>query len=152
QLKRFERMIEVDRKLAAVLAGKEIPASQWEALDLAAMSVYREQYRSAARFYTEALEKDPRLRDDPLFGYRPRAACAAVMAATGQGKDAAGLKEQERAALRRQALDWLRADLKAQAALQQKNRENGPIIQLNLRAWQADPKLASVRDDGALAT
>jgi hypothetical protein len=39
------------------------------------------------------------------------AACAAALAGCGNGKDTAKLSGDERAAFRKQALDWLRADL-----------------------------------------
>ena len=56
------------------------------------------------------------------------------------------------ARLRRQALDWLRADLAAYAALAEKDdrsaRRAGPAA---LAHWQQDADLAAVRDDKALA-
>jgi hypothetical protein len=45
--------------------------------------------------------------------HRYNAACAAALAACGQGKDSAKRDAQERARLRRQALDWLREGLEA---------------------------------------
>jgi hypothetical protein len=41
--------------------------------------------------------------------YRYNAACCAALAAGGQGKDADKLDDKERARLREQACDWLRA-------------------------------------------
>src|SRR5262249_23212189 len=43
------------------------------------------------------------------------AATAAARAAAGQDRDAGGLKDAQKASLRKQALDWLKADLAARA-------------------------------------
>ena len=42
---------------------------------------------------------------------RYNAACAAALAGSGRGHDTGKLKDDELARLRKQALDWLRADL-----------------------------------------
>ena len=72
------------------------------------------------------------------------------MAAAGQGEDAAKLDETEKARLRRQALDWLRADLAART-----NNESGPPPTATkcrpLKHSQKDGDLAGIRDAAALA-
>ncbi len=73
------------------------------------------------------------------------------MAAAGQGQDAAKLDDKERARLRRQALDWLRADL----VLWSKQVENAKpnalaVARQTLRHWQEDTDLTSLRDTTAL--
>jgi hypothetical protein len=70
-----------------------------------------------------------------------------VLAATGQVADATTVDSTEGTHLRRQALDWLRADL----ALLAKATDRA-LVQRTLRQWQQDPYLASVRDPEALAT
>jgi tetratricopeptide (TPR) repeat protein len=72
---------------------------------------------------------------------------AAARAAAGQGAEKARLGEPERASLRRQALDWLRACLELTARL----RNDGTVVNQSLTTWQTDPALASVRDPAALA-
>jgi hypothetical protein len=66
--------------------------------------------------------------------------------------DDAKPNDKERAGLRRQALDWLRADL----ALWGKQRGPGApqtpaAVLKTLRHWQQDTDLAGVRDPAALA-
>src|SRR5262249_31608306 len=57
------------------------------------------------------LQADPKLGDDRQAQHRYHAARAAALAASGQGKDMPSLDDAARAKLRRQALDWLKAEL-----------------------------------------
>jgi hypothetical protein len=67
-----------------------------------------------------------------------------VLAGRGSGEMAANL--------RRQALEWLRAQLARQArALEGGTPQDRARLQEVLRGWQAIPDLAGVRDAGALA-
>jgi hypothetical protein len=56
------------------------------------------------------------------------AARAAALASCGRGRDAAGLNEASRAAFRRQALDWLRAELDARRLLEKDRPASLPGI------------------------
>lgn len=79
---------------------------------------------------------------------RYNAACAAALAACGQGEDAASLDDAERARLRRQALDWLRADLAARGQVLAKEPDKGrAAVRETLLHWQQDANLAGVRGD-----
>ena len=103
---------------------------------------------TAARFYAEAFAAKPKLADVLEVSNRYNAACAAALAGCGQGQDAAALDDAERARLRRQALDWLRADLAAWGQLLQKQPEQAPArVQQTLRDWQQDQDFAGVRGD-----
>jgi hypothetical protein len=75
---------------------------------------------------------------------RYQSACLAVRAAAGKGDD--------KAKLRAQTLDWLRADLEL-AAKQFQTGKAEPVLRLvqQLPRWQTEPNLASVRDANALA-
>ena len=77
-----------------------------------------------------------------LVLYRYEAACANVQSAAGQGSEDARRGEPERAGKRRQALDWLRANLELTAKL----RNDGEVLGWSLATWLSDPALASVRD------
>jgi hypothetical protein len=94
----------------------------------------------------------PELADNRLAILRDSAAGIAARAAAGEGEDAAKLDAKQRAGLRKQALDWLRADL----ALWNKQLEsNTPKVRLavraSLRRWQENPDLAGLRDAAKLA-
>ena len=75
------------------------------------------------------------------------AARDAVRAAADKGPEKERLGEPERAAERRQALAWLRANLE----LTTKLLKDGKLSAQSVAAWQTDPALASVRDPAALA-
>jgi serine/threonine-protein kinase len=77
------------------------------------------------------------------------AARAAVLASVGQGPREAPLGEPERAGLRRQALDWLRACLELKAKLLQDGQAASWGWMLS--DWHTDPALAGVRNRAALA-
>src|SRR5262249_20314392 len=70
--------------------------------------------------------------------------------------DADKLDDQAKAKLRRQALDWLKADLATyekalEAARSQSDALLVALAVQHLGQWQNDPALAAVRDDKALA-
>src|SRR5262249_45302699 len=79
------------------------------------------------------------------------AACAAALAGSGQGKDDPPLDEVTKTRWRKQALDWLEADLAEWSKL----LASGPpqarqLIPKTLQHWKADPDLAGIRDPAAL--
>jgi hypothetical protein len=83
---------------------------------------------------------------------RYNAACAAALAGCGQGKDDPPLDEPTKARWRKQAIEWLKADLAAWS----KVLESGPpqarqSVSQTLQHWKGDPDLAGIRDEAALA-
>ncbi|HZY84961.1 MAG TPA: tetratricopeptide repeat protein, partial [Gemmataceae bacterium] len=153
QLQRCERLLALEARLPAVLAGKEKPADAAEWLELAGLCQTTKRYATAARFYADAFAADPKLADRRFPDHRYNAARYAVLAAAGQGADGPKPDDKERALLRRQALNWLRAHL----ALRQKQAESAKAAdrtaaQRSLRSWQKEANLASVREQQALAT
>jgi serine/threonine-protein kinase len=148
----LKRAEEADPRLRAVLRGEDKPAGNSERLAYAQVAYDRKHFVVATRLWTEALESDDRLANNLGTGHRYNAACAAALAGAGQGEDAAKLDDQERARLRKQALDWLRADL----ALRTKQLESGQpadlaAAQKALQYWQQHSDLAGIRDPAALA-
>jgi serine/threonine protein kinase/tetratricopeptide (TPR) repeat protein len=105
---------------------------------------------SGARFYADTFAAEPKLADDMQAGTRYEAACAAALAGAGQG-DAAALNEKERARWRKQALDWLRADLQHwtrqadSAAAADRNEARRKLLQ-----WMEEADLAGLRDTSSL--
>jgi tetratricopeptide (TPR) repeat protein/tRNA A-37 threonylcarbamoyl transferase component Bud32 len=145
QRRRCERLLELERKLPAVLKGEQRPAGPAEQLELAELCSFKQRNATATRFYADALAGQPKLATLPA-GHRYNAACAATLAGCGQGKDAAPLDKKERARLRSQALAWLRADLAAWRTVLQKDPEKSrATVRLTLEHWQADTDLAGVR-------
>jgi serine/threonine-protein kinase len=152
QLRQCERLLELDRKLAAVLRGQERPAAPAEQLEMAGLCVLKRRHAAAARFFADTFARQPNLATKLSAGHRYNAACSAALAGCGRGEDAAKLDDKQRARLRGQAREWLRADLTLR-----KNQVAGgkpaerQAAQGALRHWQTDPDLAGVRDKSALA-
>jgi tetratricopeptide (TPR) repeat protein/serine/threonine protein kinase len=150
-IKECERLVELDAKLPDVLSGKEQPADAGERAEYAHVCQKKHLYSSAARLYREALGAQPALVASPSNGIRYNAACAAALAGCGTGEDSAKLTDAERAGLRKQALDWLRADLDARRALLDKDpAEVRPTVAEKMRYWQSDVDFKGVRDPDAL--
>jgi hypothetical protein len=152
RVRRVERMAELKEKLPAVLKGESKPADAAEQVVLASLCYYRQLYATAAGFSAEALAAQPELAGDLKAMHRYFAAFNAALAGCGQGKEAAGLDEPQRGRWRKQAVDRLRADLellsKQIASAQADDRAFAYAV---LRGWQADPDLAGLREEAALA-
>jgi tetratricopeptide (TPR) repeat protein/serine/threonine protein kinase len=176
-IKEAEQFVALESRLPALLHGEGKPANAGESLCLAQMCQHpKHHYAASARFFSEAFAAQQRLAEDFTAGHRYHAACVATLAANGQGEDAAKLDDKERARLRKQALDWLRADLalwaqvldgaqtQARTGVQKylQYRDYGLVrpgppapvwadAQKYLRHCQTDPGLAAMRDGAALA-
>ena len=106
----------------------------------------------AARLFAAAFAADRKLADDLNAQHRYHAACYAALTASSQGKDAAGLDNKERRRWRKQALDWLRADLASYVKqLESGKPEARSLVGQRLQHWQRDADLVGVRDQKALA-
>jgi tetratricopeptide (TPR) repeat protein len=151
-VRQAEQLAALEAKLPAFLKGEYKPSNTAERLGLLLVCQARKFHHAATRLYADAFAADPKLADYQNAGHRYNAACSAALAGAGQGKDAAKLEGKERARLRQQALDWLRADL----ALRHKQVESAKpddraAVQQALRHWQKDSDLAGLRDREALA-
>jgi tetratricopeptide (TPR) repeat protein len=154
RIRQVERLAELDRDLPAFLSGKRKPPGPAEQTELASLCLHpaRRLYLAAARFYTDAFAAEPALADDLVAAHRYRAACSAVLAGSGSAEDKPGPTAKERARLRRQALDWLRADLGGLAKQLQTGTPSARTGTIRtLSHWQTDPHLAGVRGTGGLA-
>jgi serine/threonine protein kinase/Tfp pilus assembly protein PilF len=148
-----EQLAQFDERLSAVLEGKGQPKDAAERIVFAQLCTqFRKRYAAAARWYGEAFAEKSQLADDLRLQCRYNAACAAALASCGQGVDADKLDAKERARLRQQALDWLRADLKAYRLVMEKSAgKAGPAIAQRMQHWLQDKDFIGVRDSEALA-
>lgn len=126
-----ERLAPARARLEAVLKGEDRPKSAEEWALFAEVSYWTRDYVSSVRLYKEAFAAGPRA--DPGAARRRAAACAAAHA----GPEWHG-----------QALEWLRADLRA---WQERGGADAESLARTLRGWKADPDLASVRDGDGLS-
>jgi hypothetical protein len=140
-------------KLPGYQKGTYLPGSNEERLGLAEWWKIKKLHHTATGLYAAAFAADPKLADDLNLGRRYFAACCATRAAAGQGEDAAKLDEKERTRLRKQALDWLRADVIQRGKLCESGTpDDRSAVLWGLRQyWQHDANLASIRDSAALA-
>jgi tetratricopeptide (TPR) repeat protein len=104
-------------------------------------------YLGVFRLYSSAFAKQPKLANDLQFQHRYNAACAAALAGCGKGKDANQSDEKERARMRRQALDWLRADLDFYDKQYKAGQAPGVMLLIERLAHaQKDPDFKGVRE------
>jgi hypothetical protein len=151
RLEQARRFPELDKKLRSILSGERKPADTAECLDLVELCQIKQLNAAAARFSILAFADKPALADDLNKGYRYNAACFAALAAAGQGKDADKLTDQERADLRKQALQWLHAELAAWYRQFDKDADKArPAVQEMMSHWKKDTDLTGVRDSKAL--
>jgi serine/threonine-protein kinase len=146
-----ERLLALEPKLPAVLAGQSKPTPA-ECAEYAQVCYCKMLYAGAAGLYADGMTADPKLADDLQAGNRSSAACCAALAGCGQGEDAKQLDGKERARLRKQAIDWLQADLAARARLVETGKPEERADHLwHLRIWQQGADLAGLRDPDAVA-
>jgi eukaryotic-like serine/threonine-protein kinase len=137
--------------LLAYLDGTYQPQDNDVRLALLGVCQFMNRTRAMARLYAGAFSAAPSLADDLGAGHRYNAARAAAQAGCGQGADATGLGDEERAECREQARKWLRADLAARArAIDAGQSARRAAVRLALTRWRDEPDLACVRDPGEL--
>ena len=147
-----ERLAALAARLPAVIRGEDKPKDAGERLALADMAYKAMCHGLSARLFTEVLKADPKLADDRQARHRYNAACAAALAGCGQARDDPLPDEAARADLRKQALDWLRAELAAWGrVLDTRDPQALAGVERALRHWKEDSDLAGVRDPTALA-
>ncbi len=146
------RLVELDSKLPAILGGLVKPSDALETLGFAELCYSKKLHRASARFWSEAFQAQPKLAEDMNVQNRYNAACAAALAGSGQGKDDPPLDDAAKARWRKQAIDWLKADLAARSKILDTARPQvRQAVTQTLQYWKADTDLAGLRDAAALA-
>jgi superkiller protein 3 len=146
-VRQAEQLAALEAKLPAVLEGEHKPADTAERLGLVRVCLAKKLHHAASRLFADAFAADAKLADDLNAAHRFNAACSAALAANGLGHDADKLDASQRARLRQQALDWLRADL---SLLASGEVGRSRVVRI-LSNWQKDGNLAGIRDKAALA-
>jgi serine/threonine-protein kinase len=158
--------------LPAFLRGEYQPLDNDERLALVGVCQSRGLYHAAARLYADAFAADTDLAEESTSASRSRAAlgdnqpvgpveelttecrypaarCAAL-AGCGLGEDGTRLDEAERTRWRRQARDWLRADLEVWSKTLDSGSQAARVrVRKMLAHWQVDPDLAGLRESSA---
>jgi tetratricopeptide (TPR) repeat protein len=137
--------------LQAFLDGKYQPQDNDERVALLGACQFMNRTRAMARLYADAFAADPSLMKELGAGHRYNAARVAALAGCGQGADATGLADEEKARLREQARRWLRADLAARAsAFDTGSKATRGAVRMGLTRWRNEPDLAGLREPGEL--
>jgi tetratricopeptide (TPR) repeat protein/tRNA A-37 threonylcarbamoyl transferase component Bud32 len=138
-------------RLTAILKGDDCPRDTSERLAFAQMCYDSKRHAAATRFWSESLAADPKLGDDRQAGHRYNGACAAALAAAGEGKDHPAPDDAAKAKLRAQALEWLTAELAAWAKVfQTGDPKSSAQVAGTLGHWKEDIDLAGIRDASSL--
>jgi hypothetical protein len=146
-LKQCDERPELEKRLAAVLAGEPRPDDPSESLVLARVAADEGRSLDAAHLFEQAFTRSQALADDIDHDHRYAAACSAVRAAAEE----IDLDEGERTRLRDEAAGWLAADLEARTKALDADATRRPGRLQWLEYWRENPDLASVRDPDALA-
>jgi serine/threonine-protein kinase len=150
-LERARLLVAVEGRLPALIRGESQPADNPARLAAAEACYVKGLHAASTRFYIDAFNREPAVADARSPQDRYAAACAAVLAASGHGKDDPPPDDATKARLRAQALDWLRADRAAWAKSLDADYKTRWRVGEVLDHWEADPDLAGVRDPEALA-
>jgi serine/threonine-protein kinase len=147
-----QRLIPLEARLPALLAGEEQPADARARLAFAEWLLWHKHRPArATREYQLAFEQDPASANDLEAGHRLNAARSAALAGSGYA-DGAQLTAEERAVSRAQALDWLRADF---AAWNKRHQGATSAVQSAtahaVAEWLSDVRLHFVRDETFVA-
>jgi tetratricopeptide (TPR) repeat protein len=137
--------------LPAFMNGTYQPQDNDERLALLEVCQFTNRICAAARLYSDAFATDPHLAEDLRAGHRSNAARAAALAGCGLGLDATKLNLAEPTRWRRQARDWLWADLAACAKLlESKSEASRVLVRRILANWKNDPDLAGLRESSTI--
>jgi serine/threonine protein kinase/Tfp pilus assembly protein PilF len=151
-LRDCKRIIELEHKLPELVSGQLQPVDIEDRASFINACHFTKCFAASARLRAQVLADKSIPADKlPLF-YRYNAACAAALAGCGLGVDCGQTTDEDRARLRRQALEWLRADLQDYAKLLDGQKPMDiRFVRKRLRNWQNDPDLNGLRDSVAQA-
>jgi tetratricopeptide (TPR) repeat protein/WD40 repeat protein/tRNA A-37 threonylcarbamoyl transferase component Bud32 len=172
-VRQVEHLIALESRLPAVLRGEDKPKDPAEGLEFANLAYYLKRFGPSARLFAEVFQTEPKRAEDMKAGNRYNAACSAALAASvpshpliGErpgGEDKGRPRIQgtsttqvspsggEAQRWRRQAIEWLRADLAHWTKQTETgNLEARALVQKTLQHWKEDTDLGGIRDETAI--
>src|SRR5262245_8240764 len=144
QVKYLERQADLERSLADFRDGRAEPTSTPDTVILSRLCQKKGFYPQAVRYFAQAFERAPALADNLQVSDRYNAACAAARAAAEADTN------QARAGYRKQALDWLRADLAARSSRANTENERADLRRFLRETIRPDADLTGVRSPWSL--
>ncbi len=147
-IKKFDQLSEVSRRMSEVVSGSAEPTSPKESIDIARLAARpaHAHYQFAVKLMEKIITGSPELANDIKGGYRYDAACAAAKAASlpDAAPGSTLPAPEERTRLRALALSWLGAELESMKdpAI---DAATNVVYRDRLRQTQKDVDLISVR-------
>jgi tetratricopeptide (TPR) repeat protein len=151
QIIAFDKVAAQAARLPAVVEGSDRPRNADEFLFFADGAYKKKLYGACVRLYDDALSAQPGLTEDRQRQHRYNAACAAALAAAGQGVEKPAPEDRARTNLRRQAIAWLNVELDAWTKILECGKAKDFNVAFHLNHWTEDSDLASIRDPESLA-
>jgi len=124
------------------------PKDNLERLALTGVCQFQNLNATGARLWADAFSADPTLLEKDC-GYD--AARFAALAGSGRGDDVANLSDSDRAHLRKQAREWLLAELISCESKLADGPEARKSVQTTLSSWSTSPDLSGIREAGSIA-
>lgn len=146
-----EQMIALEKRLPAILKEEAEPANAMEYFQFADLLTRMRRYDLASRLCVEGLAASPEMAADLVQNNRYKAAGCAALA--GYETEKSDVPPDERARWRKQAREWLLADI---AGWYKQLEQNDPSIRgvalARFQSWRTNRNLASIRDADCLST
>lgn len=149
-LQLVDRLIVLDARIPAILAGNDRPTDLGEDLEIAHILGRRDRFVRATRRYEAIFAANPEIKSEPRRRAAFRAAGFAVSAAFGLDRESPAT-EKERREFLGAARQWLRCEIDGLEDLLDSTveRDRTTLGRL-LQQWFDDPRLLPVRDDDRL--
>jgi tetratricopeptide (TPR) repeat protein len=151
-LRKCERLVELEPKLAQALSGELEPTGGLELLEFAELCSLKHLDAASVDFYERAFAKEPALEHGSSSRNLFRAACAAAQAGCAANETSPSLPARTPAYFRKKALIWLNQELDALSA-----QEEGSVpaardtLRRALDRWKTESALALLREPEARA-
>jgi len=153
EIEKCEGLIELDKKLPAVLEDEAARIDAEELIEFARLCHQKQLDAGAVKLYRRAFTSDPEIVNDAHAHHLLDAAVSAAVAGTGTSRDTILLEATERADLRKQAITWLRARIaQLQKSVRTGDKASAKGIVLDLQQWKRVEHFAGVRDKAPLST
>jgi len=147
KLARIERLLPLEERLPAILAGAAEPAAVYEFQACAMVAQMRGLLARSAALYERAFELDPELAEDVVGEYRRDA--ARVSARLGTGEESLAAETQAR--WRQSALTWLSDELTALTEMDEMGGATRAAARQAMRRLRTDAAFTGLRDPDGMA-
>lgn len=150
-IKVIETFADIEKRLPALLAGKEKPKQPQEWIAVAEVCQGKQKYVDAARFFKQGFVNEAEANSTILKdGHRRPAAESAILAANGQGIGTEALSLDDKQQWRQQALTWLQEEVAHWKQRKSESSSSRALAKGVMNDLLAKPNLRWVRDAKSL--